>query len=81
MKYPILALALVVGGCAWNAPSITELSEGQVTIKSGKYAMGVDAYAEARRGCATYGKRPVLLYQDCDYWRCAEKTYVYDCID
>ncbi len=79
MKYLILVFALVVSGC--GTPSIIELSGSQVTVKGGGEGKGALAYAEARRGCAKYGKRPVLLYTDCAYWRCAEKTYVYDCID
>ena len=77
---PIILIVLALGAC--SAAGIVELNESQVIVEGGGDNKAPLAAAEARKGCAEYGKRPVLIYQECTWlWMCNSARYVYDCVD
>ncbi len=75
----LLLFVLALGAC--SVADIVEMNESGVVVAGGGDNKGPLVIAEARKGCATYGKRPVLIYSECTWWNCAAKRYVYDCVD
>ena len=76
--FPIL-LALAVAGC--TTATLTEQSENRVVVDGLGIDQGPLVIAKAQKACAAYGKRPVLLYSEREWFNFNDRRYVYDCVD
>ena len=72
-------LALAVAGC--TTAEITEQSENRVVVDGLGIDQGPLVIEKATKACAEYGKRPVLLYSEREWFNFNDRRYIYDCVE